>query len=611
MRTFGIAIAAIVLGCCLVSTALAQQEEEQKKCEPGSQFMDAEQCNSCFCGPDGQTVSCTKKKCERITLTKRETPQICEPGSRFKDDCNWCTCSADGMLASCTRKMCIKRDKSIVPPPRREKRETRKCTPGEYFEAEDGCNTCSCNADGTPGGCTEMDCFVNVDPALFRQVRQVSEEQRCEPGSRFRDADGCNWCTCSADGKLAACTRRLCVAKPNRDRKTREAGNYCTPGSSFKNDCNVCRCSSDGKNAACTLRFCVPQDGGRVRRAVPVEEEAEKQICVPNSTFRDAEDCNNCFCNEKGTAAACTLKYCFKLNRDRRAAKVCVPNTTFKKECNTCRCNADGTAADCTEIGCHESLPKIAHSRSVREVKQVCEPSSHFKQDCNDCHCNAEGTAAACTLRGCLPKNFNLENLGHRETRQVKQVCEPNSSFKDDCNDCHCNAEGTEAACTERGCLKKDSENTVAIPQPEMECEPNSTFMQDCNTCFCSADGLVAGCTLIGCPEKICKPNEIVRAQDGCNTCRCNAEGTAQECTEVSCPVLAGPAPGVCIPNSVFKQDCNTCKCSSDGERSYCTRRLCRSTRNTNENEDKDKEVAAQPTPCTPDEVKIEVQPIT
>lgn len=622
MRNFAIAIIAIVVGCCLSASAT----EEERTCVPGSQFMDDEQCNWCFCGNDGKTVSCTKKQCIKITkrdvaaVQEEEEKQKCVPGSRFmdEDNCNWCHCSEDGKHAACTLMACIKspvvrekraaEDKQVCEPgsryldadgcnwcrcnaagtagactrrfchtrkeraadtqvcepgsryldadgcnwctcnaegtmgactrrfcPKqtykqqvfRTRRDTKKCEPGVNFQHEDGCNWCTCNANGTPGGCTEMMCLsaINIKSEHTRKVREVDEEQRCEPGSRFMDADGCNSCVCSSDGKGAACTRKLCLPKPTPDRVARRAGNYCTPRSSFKQDCNTCLCSDDGKTAACTFRLCI-SDSDRVRRDTEVAqaEEPEKQICVPNTTFRDAEDCNNCFCNEKGTAAACTLKYCFKLERPVRSVEpVCKPGSTFMDDCNECKCNHDGTAADCTEIDCHAELPQIFKLRSVRSTEQVCEPGSTFKQDCNTCYCSNDGKGAACTQIGC---------------------------------------------------------GRVVVAE-----SPRSVRSAD----------------------QVCEPYKVTRAQDSCNTCQCNAEGTALSCTEVACPALGGVEPKVCTPNSVFKDDCNTCKCHSDGSKAFCTRRLCPKTkRNTAENEDK--EVAAQPTPCTPDEVKIEVK---
>ncbi|KAI9351938.1 hypothetical protein BD770DRAFT_299810, partial [Pilaira anomala] len=68
----------------------------------------------------------------------------CTPGESFdhEDGCNTCTCSASGFKveAACTRLFCV---------------DTSQCIPGTTFLAEDGCNTCLCPKNGlkTDAGC--------------------------------------------------------------------------------------------------------------------------------------------------------------------------------------------------------------------------------------------------------------------------------------------------------------------------------------------------------------------------------------------------------------------------------------------------------------------------
>lgn len=124
----------------------------------------------------------------------------------------------------------IKTETSIVNK-RDTLRSTNKCTPGQSFLAEDGCNTCRCNADGTPGGCT----FKLCPTRHVRSDKNTNNPDKtafsCSPGEAFKHSDGCNDCVCSNDGKNAACTLKLCVDMPKRDPY---ADNYhCTPGSTF------------------------------------------------------------------------------------------------------------------------------------------------------------------------------------------------------------------------------------------------------------------------------------------------------------------------------------------------------------------------------------------
>lgn len=568
-NSVSVAVIAIIVGCCVLVSA-------KKQCEPGARFLDDDQCNWCTCESDGETITCTKKACilEPSWMRKREaTEQTCEPGSRFLDaeGCNWCTCSSDGKLAACTKKFCFKQapvrsdrktrgvgseNKRCEPGSvfldddgcnrckcnaegtgaactrkfcrkpelqglsnSRPTRDVKTCVPGVNFLAADGCNWCTCNADGTPGGCTEKGCFEKLN---IRKTRDLLKDgKRCEPGSHFFDEDGCNRCVCSADGMLAACTRKLCIKRTQQERVTRASGNFCTPRTTYKEDCNTCRCSDDGKTAACTYKFCIPTEGGRVRRNAT--ELAEGQVCVPNTTFKDEENCNTCRCNDKGTYAACTLKFCLPIEKEPSRTRreepktVCEPDSTFKIQCNTCHCNSDGTSAACTLIGCVSvSLPEQTRIRR-QEPKKVCEPNTTFKDDCNTCRCNEDGTVAACTEIGCPQK-----------------VCEPNalSRAQDGCNTCRCNEWGTALSCTEIDCPKLGGiEDGV--------CTPNSVFQKDCNMCKCSDDGSRSYCTRRQC-------NRSRRSDDASTTV-----GSTNDNDDKEAVVATTGQTTACVPDDV------------------------------------------------------------
>jgi hypothetical protein len=71
---------------------------------------------------------------------------------------------------------------------------------GQQFQSFDGCNTCSCGADGSVA-CTDIDC------------RPGGCEWNSEfhvVGDRFRSPDGCNECECLKDGSVA-CTDQDCA----------------------------------------------------------------------------------------------------------------------------------------------------------------------------------------------------------------------------------------------------------------------------------------------------------------------------------------------------------------------------------------------------------------
>jgi hypothetical protein len=67
---------------------------------------------------------------------------------------------------------------------------------GDSFDASDGCNSCSCSADGV--GCTDMDCAGCVDgEGIFHDV-----------GASW--PSDCNTCTCVKDDSVD-CTDLGCL----------------------------------------------------------------------------------------------------------------------------------------------------------------------------------------------------------------------------------------------------------------------------------------------------------------------------------------------------------------------------------------------------------------
>ena len=144
--------------------------------------------------------------------------------------------------------------------------------------------------------------------------------------------------------------------------------------------------------------------------------------------------------------------------------------------------------------------------------------------------------------------------------------CEAGKTYKEDCNTCICNEQGTNAACTMMGCLNSDNshvnkrstdqgQNKLPLNSPGYKCKPGSRFKDDCNSCICNNKGNAAECTLAFCaPQKII-PKASPRVKRN--------------------PKVAVNTPGFkCTPNAPFKDDCNTCICNG-------LKRLFRSILNT------------------------------
>uniref|UniRef100_A0A336LYS6 CSON010969 protein n=1 Tax=Culicoides sonorensis TaxID=179676 RepID=A0A336LYS6_CULSO len=636
------------------------------KCTPGQTVLADDGCNTCFCNADGSIGGCTFKLCVnrqvRSAADNFNDPTApnfsCTPGASFKhaDGCNDCRCSENGKHAACTLKLCP----GTFDKPRRDPYAPDfQCTPGSTFvNPADGCNMCTCKEDGTTAECTQTACAdehhkvkrspVNNDPA--------SPDFSCQPGTSFKHADGCNDCTCAANGKLAICTLKLCPGTFDKPRRDPYAPDFhCTPGSTFVNPadgCNMCTCKEDGTTAGCTQTACADEHHKVKRSPVNNDPASPDFSCQPGTSFKHADGCNDCTCAANGKLAICTLKLCpgtfDKPRRDPYAPDFhCTPGSTFVNPadgCNMCTCKEDGTTAGCTEMACADEHHKVKRSPVNNDPASPdfsCVPGTSFKHadGCNDCTCSDNGKFAACTLKLCV------EPLFTGSPYEDGFSCKPEASFRYECNDCRCLPNGKAAMCTFKLC-NPDSVRTVrAITnqnnpnQPNFRCTPGEQFTHSdgCNSCICNQDGKHAACTLKMCitatspipetvatvvppQEKKCVPGSHFPSDDGCNTCFCTNEGKVG-CTLMYCenrplqpsygglPPTSGnkpkaeqpiqfpvekprykrddnddlyslphfdtSAPGFrCEPNLRFRDKCNACFCNAQGL-AACTDALC------------------------------------
>lgn len=171
-----------------------------------------------------------------------------------------------------------------------------ECAPGTVGTNDGGCNTCTCEDDGT-WSCTEIDC---------------GGDTTCEPGD-VDESDPCNLCFCGADGEWS-CTELAC-------------GGVCEPGDVIDADdgCNTCTCDDSG-NWSCTELGC----GG--------------DECSPGTVSNADDGCNTCTCDDDGTWS-CTELDCGNAE--------CEPGEVEDADdaCNVCFCETDGTWS-CTEFAC-------------------------------------------------------------------------------------------------------------------------------------------------------------------------------------------------------------------------------------------------------------------
>lgn len=133
------------------------------------------------------------------------------------------------------------------------------CTPGDEMPADDGCNTCTCQDDGT-WACTEIGCEPTVGSTTIGG--------ECTPGDEMLDIDECgNYCTCEPEGTWA-CSNIGCEP-------------MCEPGDTKPagDGCNTCVCDDYG-GWGCSEKGCeVPE------LTVCQGDEASDEVTITGGTL--------------------------------------------------------------------------------------------------------------------------------------------------------------------------------------------------------------------------------------------------------------------------------------------------------------------------------------
>ena len=247
---------------------------------------------------------------------------------------------------------------------------------GTSFEAIDGCNACTCE-DGSVT-CTTRDCLsCSVDGVEYAN------------GESF--PDDCNSCTC-VDGAIS-CTRIECAGTCEYD------GEVYQEGDTFpdRDGCNTCSCVADG-STLCTEKACPPAgcfesfDSGPCDAAIPVywfdpsTNTCEQRIyggCDGNDNrYESLDECRVACDAEQGTQCL--------VEGERYDSGARVPDPF---SCNTCLCQA-GALTTCTEVGCEEACPPNRKSGSscaqcgaddtCEVVETACLPVCGSDADCAD-----------------------------------------------------------------------------------------------------------------------------------------------------------------------------------------------------------------------------------
>lgn len=184
----------------------------------------------------------------------------------------------------------------------------RDAAVGDVFTSSDGCNTCTCAADGAY--CTEMACAPDggADAGVCAYNGKVYN-----PGDSFPSSDGCNSCGCSEDGRVP-CTKKACVTDCSGPKacsgpapgaptilcadgttagpKCADIGGTCgwtftecscqgapghKAGDTWQQDCSTCDCDSAGM-VACTASACACPADGTINCMPPVQP-SQSGVC--------------------------------------------------------------------------------------------------------------------------------------------------------------------------------------------------------------------------------------------------------------------------------------------------------------------------------------------
>lgn len=299
---------------------------------------------------------------------------------------------------------------------------------GDDFAASDGCNTCSCAADGSVA-CTDIACAEDPSTGDLPPPADAGQSAVCtyggmtyKLGAMFRHVDGCGGCTCGANGavscKLVACPRDAAVdASQGPTLATcMHGGKLYQAGDSFPDEdgCNKCRCSDTGV-VECTLLECSPvcQYQGKTYKVGEV---------LPES------DAESCYCGMLGMVS-CQKKCSYE-------GKTFASGASFPASdgCNSCSCNQG--AVSCTEKACSTATCTL-NGRTYKQGETF-----YDAQRCNECTCTASG-GVTCTARVCDPSDSC--SFGTSDFANTTTILCP-----DGCNNCICNKgtwASTDAAC--------------------------------------------------------------------------------------------------------------------------------------------------------------------
>lgn len=418
--------------------------------------------------------------------------------------------------------------------------------------------TCACLGKAA---CGSKACHDGADGNSLSCGDKTDPSDSCTPGDTFEAADGCNTCTCPDSGKTseAMCTLMGCVYNACADKACGDACNPCDPAG------DPATCATPGVPTSCNAAGeCVPFD-------VADCETTDPNTCTPGDVFEAPDGCNSCTCPASGKKdeAGCTEKACvWAPCTDKKCGTVCSICDPTDPSCAQpdaeTLCNDKG---ECVIIAEGDLLcpdPNEWEPCKGKTCGDECAPC-----DPTDPDCALPGTSMACNKGGeCVPADPAVLDCGPTDP----DACTPGEVFPtpDDCNTCTCPESGkkSEAICSMMPCVEwvpcKDkacgaecfpcdpADPDCALPGVQMVCNKGGECVSE------DPSALDCGST----DPNVCTPGGVFEAPDGCNTCTCPASGKKDEaaCTEMACigwePCKDKACGDVCSPCDPADPDC-------------------------------------------------------
>mmetsp|Transcript_19983 Transcript_19983/g.47692 ORF Transcript_19983/g.47692 Transcript_19983/m.47692 type:complete len:507 (+) Transcript_19983:50-1570(+) len=331
-------------------------------------------------GPDCSAVSCLRPECENGQIPIVPEGECCPECScqacatgEYNDGCNDCKCLDDGSVdctdwrcfwqgipkcseeepdcsaVSCIVPECKEGQVPIVP--------KGECCPQCSCEVcqnySDGCNDCTCLANGEVA-CTDLYCFAPGEPSCNEPEKKQPSCETCW-GSYY---DGCNWCDCSSGEEV--CDDVYCKRKSEA---------FCGV------DCRMVLCAPSPPTCENGEEPTIP-----LGQCCPVCEDSPPPI-----------DCSTVDCY---FPLECESQGLFTVTQPGACCPECV-DETYEPDCSAVTCPAPECQGD--------DQPFVPFGECCPVCPLTCDDCpGGYNDGCNECFCESDGSEGGCTERACL-----------------------------------------------------------------------------------------------------------------------------------------------------------------------------------------------------------------